>query len=202
MKKFFLTLVVISFSTVACQAQTEPQLSDVEQQAFLVRAREASSALMSGLQEQLKSAIKQDGVAAAVTTCSVIAPALASQTSQSHQLKIRRVSTKNRNPQATPDAFETQALQQWPEQLNAPQAPEEHYALEMQGDKPVFRYVKAIRTQQACLQCHGQAVAAEVKQAIQKHYPQDKAFGYEIGALRGAISVEIPVDLEQEQSRN
>ena len=50
-----------------------------------------------------------------------------------------------------------------------------------------------IRTEPACLLCHGPAVAAPVQSAIRARYPQDAATGFEEGSLRGAFWVEVPM---------
>jgi hypothetical protein len=40
-----------------------------------------------------------------------------------------------------------------------------------------------------CLQCHGEALAPEVTQALAARYPDDRATGFREGQLRGALSI-------------
>jgi len=189
----FLSCVILC---AACANQDEVAVSSAQQEAMRSQAQAASKELMSTLQKQLKSAIQKEGVAEAVTTCSVIAPAIASQVGDAHGLQIRRVSTKNRNPQGKPDAFEAQHLDKWAVEdgLSSDKAENnEVYEVVRHEDKLEFRYMKPIRIQQACLQCHGQSVAPQVQAAIQRQYPGDLATGYALNDLRGAVSVRIAI---------
>ncbi len=52
-----------------------------------------------------------------------------------------------------------------------------------------FRFAKAIKVAPVCLNCHGQTIAPEVKQALNEHYPNDLATGYRLGDLRGIFSI-------------
>ena len=43
-----------------------------------------------------------------------------------------------------------------------------------------------------CLACHGSEVSPEVREAIAARYPGDRATGFAVGDLRGALWVEVP----------
>ena len=59
-------------------------------------------------------------------------------------------------------------------------------------DKAVFaRYVRPIYVEPACLSCHG--VKDERPAFIKKKYPEDLAYGFQPGDLRGIIEVMVPV---------
>jgi hypothetical protein len=60
-----------------------------------------------------------------------------------------------------------------------------------EGGFKSVRYLKPIITQAPCLSCHGPAesISPEVKSIIDTNYPEDKATGYQINDLRGAVSV-------------
>ncbi|WP_230369260.1 c-type heme family protein [Paludibacterium denitrificans] len=49
--------------------------------------------------------------------------------------------------------------------------------------------------QPMCLTCHGPAeqIPTEVRQALQRSYPHDKATGYQPGMIRGAVSITRPL---------
>ena len=59
----------------------------------------------------------------------------------------------------------------------------------------VFRYMKALPIQEACLTCHGDAakLTPELKDKLAKLYPKDQATGYELGQIRGALTVKRPL---------
>ena len=56
-------------------------------------------------------------------------------------------------------------------------------------NKKQFRFMKAVPTEGACLLCHGAEIAPEVQAKLDEHYPEDKATGYSLGDVRGAIVV-------------
>lgn len=59
-----------------------------------------------------------------------------------------------------------------------------------------FRYTKGIRVQALCLKCHGQEqdISPNVKKLLNEHYPDDRATGYNVGDLRGTISIKTQLD--------
>jgi hypothetical protein len=54
-----------------------------------------------------------------------------------------------------------------------------------------FRYMKAIAVQPLCLTCHGSpdSIPDLVKARLADHYPHDRATGYALGQIRGAVSI-------------
>jgi hypothetical protein len=55
------------------------------------------------------------------------------------------------------------------------------------------RFLRPIRVAQPCLACHGTPAtySPAVRGLLRERYPQDQAVGYQVGDLRGAISVRI-----------
>jgi len=49
--------------------------------------------------------------------------------------------------------------------------------------------MKAVPTEGVCLACHGQNISPEVQTKLNELYPDDKATGYSLGQVRGAIVV-------------
>lgn len=141
----------------------------------------------------VRSEIQANGMDGAVAACNVKAPAMAKEAAQANGMQIRRVSLKNRNPKAVPDAWETTVLQDFDRRAAAGEAPAtlEASTVEKQDGKTIFRYVKALPTQEMCLSCHGKADAMDPKvvQKIKALYPMDKAMGYSTGQIRGAITL-------------
>ena len=56
--------------------------------------------------------------------------------------------------------------------------------------------MKAIPVQPLCLTCHGtdEMIAPEVAQRLQSDYPHDRARGYTVGQIRGAVTIKRPLD--------
>ena len=55
--------------------------------------------------------------------------------------------------------------------------------------------MKALPTQALCLQCHGAqaSLSPAVKEKLSALYPQDKATGYSVGQIRGAMTIRKPL---------
>ncbi|MCE9570454.1 MAG: DUF3365 domain-containing protein, partial [Rhodocyclales bacterium] len=125
------------------------------------------------------------------------APKMAAAASQNTGWAIRRVSLKNRNPKAMPDAWEQAALEDFDRRRAAGEnaAMMEKAEIVSEGDKRTLRYMKALPTQKLCLSCHGSGdqLAPEVKAKLTELYPNDKATGYSEGQVRGALTVKRPL---------
>jgi len=53
-----------------------------------------------------------------------------------------------------------------------------------------IRYFRRITVRQACMECHGAKEARP--EFIEENYPEDRAYGFEVGDLRGVYSVFVP----------
>lgn len=103
-------------------------------------------------------------------------------------VKIRHAATKYRNPlnAATPE--EAEALAQFGKDKSLKETAD---TVEKEGKK-YYRYTKPIFVEEACLACHGPK-DKRPKFVIEK-YPDDKAYDFRVGDLRGMISVMIPIE--------
>lgn len=167
------------------------------QAAMAAGAREAATSLASGLGAELKAAIAAQGADGAIGVCKVRAPEMAAALSQQHGMEITRVSPRNRNPAGVPDAWEANAQSQLERRLAAGEKPEslDTWEVVSTATGKQFRYAKALSTQPMCLLCHGSAadIPEGVKARLAADYPQDKAIGYQVGMLRGIVSVKRPL---------
>jgi mono/diheme cytochrome c family protein len=106
---------------------------------------------------------------------------------------IRRVSLRNRNPKATPDAWERAALEDFDRRVAGGESPAtlEKSEIVAKGDGKEYRYMKALPVQQVCLACHGPAekLTPEVTAKLRALYPDDKGVGYSLGQIRGAMTI-------------
>ncbi len=148
------------------------------------------------LQSELKAAIASGGPVKAIGVCEKRAPAIAAELSKATGWDVGRTSLKVRNAKLdTPDAWETTVLEQFDARKAAGedvQTMAKAEAVETDQGK-VFRFMKAIPTQEVCLACHGTAITPEVAAALDEHYPQDRARGYRLGDIRGAFSLSKPL---------
>lgn len=168
-----------------------------QEDPLLAEARKVAGAVPPKLLEVLSLQIAKGGPASAVAVCNEKAPQMAKTASEQTGWAIRRVSLRNRNPKAVPDAWEQAALEDFDRRTAAGEKPatlEKYELVDAVGVKE-YRYMKALPTQQLCLACHGASenIAPEVAERLHTLYPADKATGYAVGQIRGAITIRKPL---------
>ncbi len=97
-----------------------------------------------------------------------------------------------------PDGFERERLEGWEESLRSGETPSDLVEVAEVGGGRELRYLRPLFIASVCLQCHGDPAtfAPEVGQLLGEEYPEDQAVGYEVGDLRGAVSVQVALDDE------
>lgn len=181
-----LLLVATSFQAVA------DDLAKYQEES-----RKIAKAFVSQLGGELQKEMKDNGPVAAIKVCRKVAPAIASEASRKSGSKVARVSLKTRNPLlGTPDAWEQKVLADFDQRTEKENPAGMEFAevvSEPQGK--FYRYMKAIPTQDVCLNCHGtdENMPKGVKEALAADYPKDKATGYSLSQIRGAITIKRPL---------
>jgi len=195
MKNLSLTgcVVAAAFCAAHALAQTPPASAEAP---WVSEARKVATAVPPKLLAVLQEEIDRSGPEGAVAVCQEKAPAMARAASEQTGWAIRRVSLRNRNPKAVPDAWERTALQDFDRRLAAqePAAKLELAEVTLEDGKPVQRYIRALPTVGLCLECHGTAerVSPAVAARLKALYPADLATGYTVGQVRGAITLRKP----------
>lgn len=166
-------------------------------EALVAETRKTAMGIPPKLLTMVQAEIEKGSFSGAIDACSDKAPKMAAQASQSTGWAIRRVSLKNRNPKATPDTWEKDALQDFDKRALAGENPATLEKVEFvnEGNTRTLRYIKALPTQGLCLNCHGapESISPEVKAQIAKTYPNDLAVGYREGQVRGALTIKRPL---------
>ncbi|MDO8465356.1 MAG: DUF3365 domain-containing protein [Gallionella sp.] len=169
-------------------------LANAGDDALLGEARKVATTLPPKLLASLQEEISKSGPEGAIPVCKDMAPKMAGEISKQTGWKIKRVSLKMRNDaRAIPDEWEKAALEDFDKRAATGESPAQLEKGEKVGNE--YRYVKALPVQQLCLNCHGPAdqISPAVKAVLGQHYPNDRATGYSIGQIRGAISVRKPL---------
>lgn len=171
-------------------AQTDAALQD--------GARKLAAQLQSALAGRLQAEIQAGGPASAIAVCNTVAPGIAADVSRREGVRLTRVSLKTRNPLlGTPDAWEQAVLKRFDERVSKGEKADvlEHAEIVEEPAGRYFRYMKALPVLPLCLNCHGPAdnLKPEVRAALAKDYPADRATGYSEGQVRGAISLKRPL---------
>jgi len=108
--------------------------------------------------------------------------------------KLKQTSLKLRNPNNKPDEWEKKILNKF-ELSEYPKGAGFGEILET-DDKKIYRYMKPIYVEKACLRCHAtkDKTRPEIRKFLEQKYPYDQAFGYKEGDVRGGISIIISLE--------
>lgn len=105
---------------------------------------------------------------------------------QSHDWLVQQLARKYRNPAHELDAEADSIYGQFvhdPEQTEA-------WLRTVRADTPGWRYFRRINVEPSCLACHGPK--DERPDFVEEKYPEDRAYGFEEGDLRGLYAVFVP----------
>jgi uncharacterized membrane protein YfcA len=104
-----------------------------------------------------------------------------------HGWRVQQLSAKNRNPAHALDAEAEAAHMRFVEH---PEVTDFWIASTSADGTEGARYFRRITVEPACLACHG---AKDERPAfVVAGYPEDKAYGFDVGDLRGVYSVFVP----------
>jgi hypothetical protein len=183
-----LTAVAAVVLLMACAAP--PPAVDM---GWVPQARAVGTAVPPRLLEVLREEIARSGPEGAIAVCNEKAPALARSASQESGWNVRRVSLRNRNPKAVPDAWERAVLEDFDRRAAAGEAPAqlERAEVVVEDGKPQQRYMRALPVIELCTGCHGTAdrLSPAVVDKLEALYPADRATGYRVGEIRGAMTL-------------
>jgi len=164
--------------------------------AWVPDAKAVAMSVPPRLLAVLQAEIARSGPEGAIATCREQAPAMAREASEKSGWAVRRVSLRNRNPKAVPDAWERAALEDFDRRAAAGESPAtlERAELVQENGQAVQRYLRALPTAEPCTSCHGtpDRVSAAVSAQLKALYPDDRAVGYRVGEIRGAITLRRP----------
>lgn len=192
MKCRTLLLLVMALAPLLLTLPLQASADDVD------KLRKASFEMTDRLGAELKKSLEAGGAVKAVTICRDLAPSIAGEMSRQNGWRVTRVSLQPRNPLlGSADAWEQRQLLQFEKRLAGGEVPAQIEANEVVTEPAgrYLRYARALPVQPACLMCHGQTqqLAPAVAGAIRDRYPYDRATGYSLGQLRGAVSIKMPL---------
>lgn len=194
MRRFiFSTALILAFLFVHC-SENKQEVSENQ----LVAMRTTANDFMKELKGVLIQQMQTGGIMQAVSVCSDTAQLLTNKFGVERGVFIKRVSLKNRNKNNFPDDVEKRALNKFEllKQNNELDSETEFAEITTDGNYKYLRYLKPIILQAECLNCHGnqENMMPDVKDLIAQNYPADRATGYKVGDLRGAVSIKISIE--------
>ncbi len=165
-------------------------------EAWVAEARGVATAIPPKLLAVLKAEIDQGGFEQAISACNEKAPQMARTASEQTGWQVRRVSLKQRNPKAVPDAWEAATLADFDRRAAAGESPmtlERAERVTVDG-QPTYRYMRARPVQELCVSCHGprESLKPTVAAKLNVLYPADQGVGYSVGQIRGAMTIRKP----------
>jgi hypothetical protein len=175
-------------------ATANPYESNQEELASVIATGKKSSLLLlKTLGSNLQKHMKSEGPMGAAQFCVTNAYPLTDQVSSElgKDVTVKRISLKYRNPANKPTAGEEAVMHSLQTlQDNHVILPE--YLVE-RVNAETYKFYKPLNiNKDVCLKCHGNISSNPKLEAyIGKNYPEDKATGYKMGDLRGAIIVTI-----------
>ena len=194
------TFPACAAAALVCALHLSPQVAWAQpgpgrNESAMQETRDIGAAMLQELSQTLQAAMAEGGPVKAIGVCKNKAPEIAMSLSAKHQVQVYRIGTRARNPDmGAPNEWQTKALAQFESRL-------------ARGDKPYdiefvqvtktgaydleLRYAKPIVLQPMCTACHGtpEQISPQVKDELNKLYPNDKAINYKPGELRGAVIV-------------
>jgi len=164
-----------------------------QEEAALKKAKAAAMMLGKKLKGELKGSLEKGDHGAAVKVCSDRAPEVGASVREETGVTVGRSSLRLRNETNKAPEWVEAWLDEMGERKAADAKPVREIA---QGpDGPVARIIKPLGVEGVCVLCHGEAstMSKELAAAISERYPKDKATGYAVGDLRGALWAEVAV---------
>jgi hypothetical protein len=151
--------------------------------------------LAVNLKKLLKAVMKESGPVSAVEYCNIAALDITSDVSNQKNVFIKRTSLKLRNKNNMPDKWEIDVLNNFEKRKQNGENVMSLGYQEVYKDKneSFYRYMKAIPIGKVCLTCHGSNINPKLSSKLSELYPDDNAYNYKLGDIRGAFSVKIPL---------
>ena len=169
--------------------------ADPRVDSAVAEARVAANELAAQLKKLLQEELAAGGFDGAIAVCAEVAQQRTAEYRETFKNDIRRVSLRRRNPENEPDDYERGVLESF-DRLPVDARPKaEHWEVVTEDGQESLRYLKPLVTGALCLTCHGDraTMAPAVTEALGEHYPDDRATGFAVGDVRGAITIRIPL---------
>lgn len=156
-------------------------------------AREAASTLGRTLKTRLLAAMAESGPIGALEVCSTEAQLRTREVGEGASARVGRSSLRLRNEANTGPDWVRDALSRLGERPAAGVQPI-RVVVEADGRR-VARFAAPIAVEGPCLTCHGprDSLAPDLREALARRYPNDRALGYAVGDLRGLVWAEVDV---------
>lgn len=190
-QSFYRLLISLIITTLWLIAPPAVAATDPSQLARAVEAIEQVDQMRSGLAATLEGSSEEPTLQTMQAVCRPVGMQI-QQLSQTNGWQIQQIARKYRNPAHAPDRPQLRMalaeFEQNPDLIGF----WERSTLDGQAST---RYYRRINVEAGCLVCHGSQ--SDRPQFVKDNYPQDLAYDFQIGDLRGMYAVFMP-DLQRE----
>lgn len=182
-------LLVLGLTVLILAAPAQAATNPTEL-AKAVEEIEHLDALRSGLASSLEGRTEAPTVQTMKAVCKPVGMR-AQQLSQENGWQVKQIANKYRNPAHAPDTLHAQMalakFEQDPELSG-------FWQRETLAGQAGTRYYRRINVEASCLACHG--AKGDRPEFVKANYPQDLAYDFNVGDLRGMYAVFLP-DVQQ-----
>ncbi len=169
---------------MSCSKAPKEQATEKIDSTYIIKGNRIAKISFETISGELQKALANGSIESALRYCNVNAFPITDSLAAAHQVSIRRVSDKTRNPRNKADKMEEFLMKGFGIDLS--EGNDLSPKLVLKDDSVIF--YKPIITQALCLNCHGvpgKDITFSNDSLIQALYPRDKAVGYQANQLRG-----------------
>jgi hypothetical protein len=180
------SVLVFAALMLSCRREEAPRPSREADDALLTRTESAATRLATTLRGRLVATLQAQGPVAAVEVCAREAPELIATVRRETGVTVGRSSLRLRSPADTPPPW----VEEWLRAQGERRAEGVTGVREVRGERA--RVLRPIAVEGPCVLCHGapETIPEGVRAALAARYPGDRATGYQVGDLRGALWAE------------
>ncbi|MFZ4768753.1 MAG: Tll0287-like domain-containing protein [Ferruginibacter sp.] len=178
-KNGFLFLILVVF--ISCNSNSNNSRITTNNN-YIQQGDRIAQLTFDTLRNTLLKSIAQNGYIGAMKFCNVQALSISSIYAKNN-IKVNRVSDKNRNPQNSLSDIDEAVWKKFITSTN-----KTSLQSQLVVEEKEIHYYKPIFIQPICLNCHGKPekdISKELLPVIDSLYKNDKAYGYALGELRG-----------------
>lgn len=184
-----LSFICLMASTAIAQSDESTRMTE--------EGRKVADSLLQMIRSELVKSIESSGPLRAIVVCKYSVPEITSNISRTSGWKVSRVALRPRNPAlGAADPWEQRAILGF-EQAAARGEKEPLETAEIVNEPAgrFFRYARALTLNSLCMNCHGptENLTEAVKAQLAVEYPNDRATGYRLGQVRGAVTIKRPL---------
>jgi len=183
---------IFAVVAVGLFVQSGATANEFNKDSAVQEAKVITKSFAGSLKKELVAAMGDGGPINALEVCNVKAMPISADATSNSDAMVSRVSLKNRNPLNIPNEWQELVLKDFDQRAAAGENVESMASaqvVKLDSGKHQLRFMKALPTGGVCLACHGQQIDASVKSRLNELYPADRATGYSVGEVRGAIVV-------------